>query len=108
MSIFRSGMCIFEVRRHRAGGGNARPRCIYMVRVSPSKEISRNGIKPFLLIWSEWRDSNSRHPAPKAGALPTALHPDTGGIIQDNIGKSKGFLAEKGLRLQPFFRKFIH
>ena len=26
--------------------------------------------------WSEWRDSNSRHPAPKAGALPTALHPD--------------------------------
>ena len=27
--------------------------------------------------WSEWRDSNSRHPAPKAGALPAALHPDT-------------------------------
>ena len=26
-------------------------------------------------FWSEWRDSNSRHPAPKAGALPTALHP---------------------------------
>ena len=25
--------------------------------------------------WSEWGDSNSRHPAPKAGALPTALHP---------------------------------
>ena len=29
----------------------------------------------FRLLWSEWRDSNSRHPAPKAGALPTALHP---------------------------------
>ena len=28
------------------------------------------------LMWSEWRDSNPRHPAPKAGALPTALHPD--------------------------------
>ena len=27
-------------------------------------------------FWSEWRDSNPRHPAPKAGALPTALHPD--------------------------------
>ena len=26
-------------------------------------------------FWSEWRDSNPRHPAPKAGALPTALHP---------------------------------
>ena len=26
--------------------------------------------------WSEWRDSNSRPPAPKAGALPTAQHPD--------------------------------
>ena len=27
------------------------------------------------LVWSEWRDSNSRPPAPKAGALPTAQHP---------------------------------
>ena len=45
-------------------------------RVSPPKEISRNGIKPFLLIWSEWRDSNSRHPGPKPGALPTGPHPD--------------------------------
>ena len=26
-------------------------------------------------IWSEWGDSNSRHLAPKASALPTALHP---------------------------------
>ena len=29
----------------------------------------------YLCYWSEWRDSNPRHPAPKAGALPTALHP---------------------------------
>ena len=28
------------------------------------------------LVWSEWRDSNSRPPAPKAGALPTGQHPD--------------------------------
>ena len=27
------------------------------------------------LSWSEWGDSNSRHLAPKASALPTALHP---------------------------------
>ena len=26
-------------------------------------------------LWSEWRDSNARLPAPKAGALPTGLHP---------------------------------
>ena len=26
-------------------------------------------------LWSEMGDSNSRHLAPKAGALPTALHP---------------------------------
>ena len=26
-------------------------------------------------VWSEWRASNSRLPAPKAGALPTAPHP---------------------------------
>ena len=25
--------------------------------------------------WSEWGDLNSQHPAPKAGALPVALHP---------------------------------
>ena len=35
--------------------------------------ILRRFIVAFL--WSEWRDSNSRPPAPKAGALPTAQHP---------------------------------
>ena len=34
-----------------------------------SYEISR-------FYWSEWRDSNSRHPGPKPGALPTGPHPD--------------------------------
>ena len=33
-------------------------------------------IKTIVLIWSEWRDSNSRHPGPKPGALPTGPHPD--------------------------------
>ena len=26
-------------------------------------------------LWSGWRDSNSRHPAPKAGALPDCATP---------------------------------
>ncbi len=30
----------------------------------------------YLDFWSEWRDSNSRHPGPKPGALPTGPHPD--------------------------------
>ena len=32
--------------------------------------------KQNLDFWSEWRDSNSRHPGPKPGALPTGPHPD--------------------------------
>ena len=32
--------------------------------------------KAVIIFWSERRDSNSRHPAPKAGALPAALRPD--------------------------------
>ena len=41
-------------------------------------KIKKNSAKSkdFTEFWSEWGDSNSRHPAPKAGALPTALHPD--------------------------------
>ena len=31
--------------------------------------------KTTCFCWSEMGDSNSRHLAPKAGALPTALHP---------------------------------
>ena len=35
-------------------------------------------LSPFsAVLWSEWRDSNSRRPAPKAGALPTGPHPET-------------------------------
>lgn len=26
-------------------------------------------------VWSEWQDSNLRHPAPKAGALPNCATP---------------------------------
>ena len=47
--------------------------------------------------WSEWRDSNSRHPGPKPGALPTGPHPDTWGIIHDIFEKSN---HKMGLFLQ--------
>ena len=35
----------------------------------------KSRIKMIRLFWSEWQDSNLRHLAPKASALPTALHP---------------------------------
>ena len=38
-------------------------------RKSPLKSTDFRG------IWSEWGDSNSQHLAPKASALPIALHP---------------------------------
>ena len=48
--------------------------------VSIPEERTINAEKPpfpavFPTFWSEMGDSNSRHPAPKAGALPTALIP---------------------------------
>lgn len=46
-------------------------------------KIKKNSAKSkdFTEFWSEWGDSNSRHLAPKASALPTALHPDILSII---------------------------
>ena len=43
--------------------------------IKKNESCNTNGIITFVLFWSEWRDLNPRHPAPKAGALPTALHP---------------------------------
>ena len=51
--------------------------------------------------WSEWWDSNSRHLAPKASALPTVLHPDIRGrkmIKIERIHKQESNL------LQPDFK----
>ncbi len=42
--------------------------------------------------WSEWRDSNARLPAPKAGALPTGLHPE---IRQKKLASFRFRLAAK-------------
>ena len=54
------------------GGSNMPPAyCDLIFRVSHSKEKCRDGIKPFLHFWSEWRDSNSRHPGPKPMSEPS-------------------------------------
>ena len=48
---------------------NAKQIIAQKVMKTASKHQFRGG------FWSEWGDSNSRHLAPKASALPTALHP---------------------------------
>ena len=66
-----------EVATSVCTGGSNMPLayCDLIFRVSPRIKNKR-WQKPSLIFWSKWRDSNSRHPAPKAGALPTALHLD--------------------------------
>ena len=44
--------------------------------LAPDKAKIQVPQKRNLDFWSEWRDSNSRHPGPKPGALPTGPHPD--------------------------------
>ena len=44
--------------------------------LAPYKQKVQTPQKRILDFWSEWRDSNSRHPGPKPGALPTGPHPD--------------------------------
>ena len=45
-------------------------------------------------IWSGWRDSNSRHPAPKAGALPDCatprFNPSQGQRLHDTLAENGG------------------
>ena len=47
--------------------------------IEPASSAWKAGVLPLNYarkIWSGRQDLNLRHPAPKAGALPTALHPD--------------------------------
>ena len=50
------------------------PHLIFRVSLHTNKKV-QNLRKQILDFWSEWRDSNSRHPGPKPGALPTGPHP---------------------------------
>ena len=67
--------------------GNPSAVTVILTHIEKALWVSRSNFRtinaekpPFLAVfsvfWSEMGDSNSRHPAPKAGALPTALHPD--------------------------------
>ena len=51
-----------------------------------------------LTLWSGWRDSNSRHPAPKAGALPDCATPrkiskEKSSCFQTRDEKARSMLA---------------
>ena len=58
-----------RLRRNRSGMPR-RPRALRLANYKEPRGLLSPG-----LLWSEWRDSNSRPPAPKAGTLPTGLHP---------------------------------
>ena len=66
----------------------------------------------FRLLWSEWRDSNSRHPGPKPGALPTGPHPeilfDYGQICgqRNSITKFRNFQEGKRAEFYEKTKKF--
>ena len=72
------------------------------------KKKCRYGIKPSLHFWSEWRDSNSRHPAPKAGALPAALHPGTMGHYTPPRRKNQSNFARNGKNNRSGFSAPTH
>ena len=96
-NFFRDNHTILSIINRRVVGQNVGQRqkrrwgkpsavTVSLTHIGKAKWVSRqnrrtiNAEKPpflafFLVFWSEMGDSNSRHPAPKAGALPTALHP---------------------------------
>ena len=45
-------------------------------KIKPDTRFDTHCIKTGVRLWSECGDSNPGPPAPKAGALPTAQHPD--------------------------------
>ena len=59
----------FKKAMRPAGTRQCLPIIWPIMKKKPSKSYYFDG------FWSEWGDSNSRHLAPKASALPTALHP---------------------------------
>ena len=78
---------------------NAKQIIAQKVMKTASKHQFRGG------FWSEWGDSNSRHLAPKASALPTALHPDIQFFCMIPCGeeKSKFFVSVGGAVVKPDF-----
>ena len=93
--ISRSALTTFEALFMQ----NAKQIIVEKVTKTASKHQFRGG------FWSEWGDSNSRHLAPKASALPTALHPDIQFfcMIPCREGKSKFFVSVGGAVVKPDF-----
>ena len=61
--------------------------------------LIRNGRqRPPVSYWSEWRDSNSRHPGPKPGALPTGPHPEMSIIVLPVVVPYCRFAALSGCK----------
>ena len=58
-----------------------------------NRNLDTHRIKITVLIWSEWRDLNSRPLDPQSSALPTAPHPDAiaNGIIARCCRKCKHY-----------------
>ena len=55
--------------------------------------------------WSGWRDSNSRHPAPKAGALPGCATPRQN-RLKDSAQMIPGHASQVNIRMQLILNKF--
>ena len=55
-----------------------------------------------VVFWSEWGDSNSRHPAPKAGALPTALHPGMRFLARMSACQRGNTALTRGIKLKYY------
>ena len=73
---------VFNVQRHDNGGGYFYPGTANRPDWRQFRHHNCVCIWASRSQWSEMRDSNPRHPAPKAGALPTALIP---GLIFGNF-----------------------
>ena len=67
-------------RLGQALAGGAHPRRIDFSNLLHQKKKQKEQIL-FLLFWSEWGDSNSRHLEPKSSALPTGPHPEIYGLF---------------------------
>ena len=73
--------CAVHSVRSRCGQARIGQQSTGLLQLNGSRLLPRTNKKreskssPFS-YWSEWRDSNSRHPGPKPGALPAGPHPD--------------------------------
>ena len=59
-----------------------------------------------IIVWSEWRDLNSRPLDPQSSALPTALHPDFSLLL--SCGSQLVYISMPFIKMQAFFRKFLN